>query len=1797
MNKEKASDELIIANREIAFQNNEKENCASELIIVKHEKEAIVDELRKSESRLKQTQTIAHIGSWELDYATGIAIWSDEQLKIYGLSPEDSKQSFATWTSYIHAEDLDDVLQKTNKTKTTLNNSDLFHRIIRKDGTVRHLYSQTRVQFNKEGIPIGLYGVTQDVTERKEAEESLKKSEANLRAIFENASEGFILTDTNGIIKSFNNNAKETIRLNTKQEVKVNDSIFDFIHPSRKANYKNAIAQVLNGETLRYDFPYSRKNGEIKWFDFTVNPVYKAGSITGLSITSADITERKKTEEALQQSESNLKAVIENTDATIFSLNTDLQYITFNQRYQITLKEIFNVDVKVGDHVFDTLIMDTMEASSWQEIYSSALKGETVKFEKEFYFNNIYSCISFSIHPIWEDQRVIGLSCFTLDITKNKIDENKLIATSIELQKALTDLNKILDSSIDVICTMNGNGEFVKVSTASQQVWGYTPEELIGTKFMDIVYPEDVDITAKAAEKIASNIQVPIFENRYVHKSGRVVPILWSVNWDEKLQLMFCVGKDVTEKKLLEKAVENERDQFFNMFLKAPSAIGMLKGADHVFEMVNQPYLQLIGKKDIIGKPLAEVLPEIGEQGFIDILDSVFTTGKSYTGTEILVKIDKEGNGDLTDAYLNFIYQAYRNNYGKIEGIFFFANDITEQILSRKEIEKSEKFFKGVIENSADMITLLDATGKRIYASPAVAKIFGYTFEEFLSLNITERVHPDDLVIKQESLGKVMAHPGVPIEVPLIRERKKDGTYMWVEAIITNFLETEGINAIVANFRDVTESKKAKEKLIESEKHSRDLFEKSVIGLALARMDGTLADVNEAYAKIIGRTIEETLKLTYWEITPEKYHEQEDKVLKELMDTGKFINYEKEYIHKNGQLVPVRLSGNIIERDGEKYIWSSVEDITESKKAEAEDRFKANLLNTIGQAAVATDLSGVINYWNKAAEHIYGWTKEEAIGKNVMDLVPSEATIEQATQIMEELQKGHTWSGEFISQRKDGTSFTAFVTDSPIYDENNILSGIIGISSDITEKKKLEELLEKTNRLAAVGSWEIDVVKGTVYWSDITKEIREVGKDFVPQLDIGISYFKEGTHKETISQKVKECIENGTPWDEELEIITFKGNPKWVRTIGEGEFLNGKCIRVHGSFQDIDKRKKIEEAIRQSNERYHLIAKASNDSIWDWDLLSNEVVRPDKKIEHLLGYENVAPSDVDDFWQTHVHPEDWKRVTENRAILFADVHKDYWQDEYRFLKPDGTYAFVYDRGYIIRDENKRPIRFIGASQDITARKNAEIETLKVYEEKNAILESIGDGFYTLDKNWVITYWNSQAEKMMGKAKNEMLGKIFWEVYPDVIGTPLEVAYLEAVKENTIQNLEMHYEKFKKWYQVSVYPSPNGVSVYFQDITERKLAEEQIKTDKNLLRALIDNLPDTIFYKDKSAKKLISNKFDYYSILGADTEQEVLGKTDLEMSSHANASITYAQDMEILNTGNPLINFEEYFTTADNQPLWLSTSKLPLRNEDNEIIGLLGIGRDITQRKVAEDKLVELNTTLEKNVQQLKISNADLEQFAFVASHDLQEPLRMVTSFLTLLEKKYGNSIDDKGKQYIDFAVDGAKRMRQIILDLLEFSRIGRVEDKTEEVDLNELVEEIIRLHSKQINETKAVLNIAKLPVLNISRTPMRQVFQNLISNGLKYHKDGVVPQISISVNSVGEFWQFAISDNGIGIGKAYLDKIFIIFQRLHNKEKYSGTGIGLAITKKIIESMGGSIRVESEEGKGSTFYFTIPKKN
>jgi two-component system CheB/CheR fusion protein len=287
--------------------------------------------------------------------------------------------------------------------------------------------------------------------------------------------------------------------------------------------------------------------------------------------------------------------------------------------------------------------------------------------------------------------------------------------------------------------------------------------------------------------------------------------------------------------------------------------------------------------------------------------------------------------------------------------------------------------------------------------------------------------------------------------------------------------------------------------------------------------------------------------------------------------------------------------------------------------------------------------------------------------------------------------------------------------------------------------------------------------------------------------------------------------------------------------------------------------------------------------------------------------------------------------------------------------------------------------------------------------------------------------------------------------------------------------------------------------------------------------------------------------------------------------------------------------DEYrFLKNDGKYAYVFDKGYIVRDEDGKAVRLIGATRDVTDRKENEALLLDLNNRLKHRADELAASNVELERFAYIASHDMQEPLRMITSFLQLFKKKYEDQIDETAEQYIHFAVDGAERMKKLIMDLLEYSRVGSNKDDLEEIDTNILLKEVINVFMTRIDELQAEIVINPLPAVKANKVQLFQLFQNLIGNALKYHS-GNAALVEISGWEEENDFVFSVRDNGIGIKPVFFEKIFVLFQRLHHKTEYSGTGIGLAICKKIVDRHGGKIWVTSEPGNGSCFYFSISK--
>lgn len=548
-------------------------------------------------------------------------------------------------------------------------------------------------------------------------------------------------------------------------------------------------------------------------------------------------------------------------------------------------------------------------------------------------------------------------------------------------------------------------------------------------------------------------------------------------------------------------------------------------------------------------------------------------------------------------------------------------------------------------------------------------------------------------------------------------------------------------------------------------------------------------------------------------------------------------------------------------------------------------------------------------------------------------------------------------------------------------------------------------------------------------------------------------------------------------------------------------------------IDDITERHLAEEALRRSEERFQWIVQATNDAIWDWDLISNRVWW-NEVMPSLFGFIAKEVDTTFNWWADHLHPEDQNRVLS--SMMEAIEHgESIWGEEYRYRRADGSYAYVADRGYVIRDAEGAPIRMLGGMIDVTERKEAQAEL----ERQNRRAQLFSE----------VTLKIRQSLNV-----SEIVQAAVTEVQ----------AILQADRVLVYQ-----FKTDGQGHGVAEAIKPGLPSLVDQNRSEAYLA-----------------LGDRLFSFQRGIQQITDIEHDQ-RIRSIRAELARLGQVQAELvvPIHVGAEGWGVLIAHQCDRPRPWTSFETDLLT--------------------QLADQIGIA--LTQARLFEQETQQR--------QELARSNTELQQFAYVASHDLQEPLRMVTSYLQLLEKRYSDRLDADAQEFIGYAVDGATRMKRLITDLLSYSRVGTHGRSFERMSCTEVVQQALRNLEVAIAEAEATILYGDLPWIVADAAQLVQVFQNLIGNAIKFRGEHK-PCIQIEATLQDTTWLFCVRDNGIGFEPEYADRIFVIFQRLHSRAEYSGTGMGLAICKKIIERHGGTIWAESSPHQGSCFYFTLPNR-
>ena len=1770
-----------------------------------------------------------------------------------------------------------------------------------------------------------------------------KQRENELSWLINNTEEAFILLDKKLNIVSYNKQFEVLYKKYLGMVVQQGANIIDYAQAERKEIAKQIYNRVLKGKHEQSEITIKPKSGDTKIFRIKYVPAYDdQRKIIGVFVTTADITKEYRAEQNLKKTLQALNERIKEQSclykiSSLSSLNLRVDELLKRAVVHIPkgwrFPEIASAAIRLGNEVYKT---ENFKKTRWLltagkktsdnkvlEVTVSYLKN-TAEFHEEVFLKEEVQLINTIANNL-------ALNIEQIIARENLYENNQKLSTILDSEPECV---KIV-SPDGVLLDMNPAG--LKMIEASDN-----PNKAIGKKVSGLIHPKDKAAFIALHKKALSGRQA---EARF-----RIIGLKGTLRWMEsnavpmrdkhgKINAVLSVTRDISAKIKAEENLKTSEEKYRTLFNTSPLPKWIYRIDNLRILDVNATAIRHYGysRYEFLSMRIKELHPKTEVPNVIKAHENIHEkSGNINFG----VFTHQKKNGEL----MRMDVHGHKLQYQGQACIMVVCIDVTARESVMQELQSSNERYELISKASRDVLYEWDVVKDVFTWGENFYSIFGHKKKNiaFRLSNWAKLMHPDDNLKNQKTWEEFIADKKQYRWNKEFRFKKGNGTYAYVEENAYLLRDSKGrAMRMIGVLSDVTETKKSEIQKQVRARISLYFKQRNKLRQSLQQVLKYITELNSFKAAEIWLcshdkhnlhlaatyAIDAKSKLFYLAsknlttvaigegIMGSILKKKTGSIWNNIQDNTQFLrkNAARQVGLKSAFGIPLTMNGDII----------GVMVLISDRKLSVQDKSKTDLLNSL-QNYLATEIkrkqqeeqfqlffesspdimaiastTGHFTKVNPAFCKLLGYTEEEITSQPFNNFIHPEdlnKTIVEYDETISGKRKAYNFENRYIT--KSGAAVWISWSSSDAF---NAEGQVFAYGRNITEQRELEDLLNKATSMARIGSWELNLIKNEIYWSPMTRKIHEAPDDFVPKLDEGINFYKAGEHRERISKAVEQATTNGIPWDLELQIITYEGKERWIRTIGEAEFVKGKCVRLYGSFQDIHSLKIAELEKQAALHERTVILERTNDAFfivdknWTvvyWNRRAEEIIGINR--DDLLGYnlwdKFPAAKELKFFQeykrafeeQMEVHFEEYFEplgkwfeahaypTFENLSVFFRDITEKKQADETlkqafeernqilesisdNFYALDHDYRFTYlnrsserliginkeeiigknvfDVLPIMKETNfpekleevklsGKPVKFELYSEpleswfdesiyprpdggysvffrNISEKKKAEYALREAFEEKTTILESIGDAFFAVDKNFTVTYWNKLAESMLQTPRDKIIDKHLWDVFADAVNLPSYHNYHKALNENVTVLFEDYYEPIDRWFEISAYPSAKGLSVFFKDITERKKALEDIRISNERYEKVAKATNDAVWDWDLLSNKVTRTGEGFTNLFGYNAEEanhddnfwtKLVHPEDIEQ-------VVKAQNITLNEPKESYWESEYRFKKKDGNYAYVYDRGYIMRDAKGKAIRMIGATQDITHRKEYEESLKKLNTDLENYTHELAESNKELEQYAYVASHDLQEPLRMVTSFLTKLEKKYVDLLDDKGKQYIHFAVDGATRMRQIILELLEFSKVSQVSKELEPVDLNSLLSEVKLFLKQQIEDKNANIQIDKLPVVNSNPIALRQVFLNLVNNALKYSSKSRPLVIKVSATEKEKNWIFSVSDNGIGIHADYFDKIFVLFQRLHAKHEYSGTGLGLAICKKIIEKLGGKIWVESTEGEGSTFYFSIKK--
>ncbi len=1107
-----------------------------------------------------------------------------------------------------------------------------------------------------------------------------------------------------------------------------------------------------------------------------------------------------------------------------------------------------------------------------------------------------------------------------------------------------------------------------------------------------------------------------------------------------------------------------------------------------------------------------------------------------------------------------------------------------------------------VVELADQGIWTWDVDDRTDFINKRGASLLGHAPEDMIGRPTFDLLPLD--VVEDWKLRISQAKEGKAERFDLII-RRNDGSIVWTSGTMQPLYGDDGsYDGALAMFSDITERKAAENSLLESERLYRGLYDSFGVGILIGKLlydeHGTPNDfvfhaINPAYESQTGFTADRVIGKKASQIAS---HIEPIwiETIGEAVRTQRAMSVE-DY---NASL-DMWFKGSASPLPGKDLFAISFEDVTDRKRTmealKASEAKYHTLFETMHEGLVvldvlrdgdgnATDVR-VIEV-NDAFEQQSGMKRDQLLGKKLFEVFPR-SDAERWMAILK--RAADTNEAEVVTEYLE-LADRWFETS--VYPRGR--DRMIIFYRDISERKRAEAalkdreqlyrtLFENTEDAFALLEMIYDAHGECVdYW------ILELNKAWEGQTGLKAADF--------VNKRVSERMPGLEPiWYQIYGGVARTGISQRFESFNQasGRWYETYAFKYQEDrtgvlFRDITERKRVEKQLAfqadlLDNVHDPLTATDEDFTITYWN----------RAAEVMFGWsaQEVVGKVSKDIFQTRVPS------SSRRDAIEKMLKENGYEGEVYYRRKDGTYILAQARATVLRGPNGEFKGTITSFSDITERKKAE-NALKESEEKyRSLFENMTEMFQILEpiydesgnvNDFRYIEVNTASETLSRIKKEKMEGrtsKELWGVVEDYWFELLE----RVLRAGEPEHMENYSRELDAYYDLHAWKaSENRVAILFSNITDVKRAQRQVGEERARLQATLDSLPVGVWISDKEGKMVLINEKAsqiWGGVAPAATIVDEYGAYEAwdpetrERIEAEDMPLAHAIKGEVVR--ERLLDFERFDGTGGTQVV----SASPILDSKGRMIGAIAVVQDITKMK-------DLELDLSKTNEELRRSNAELQQFAYVASHDMQEPLRMVTNYLSLIEKRHGGELTPKVKEYVDIASRSAEQMRQLVKDLLQYSRIDTQGKAFTRVDMNKVVTSTLMELKDAVNDAHATYAIDPLPTVCGDELQLKQVMMNLISNAIKFH-DSSDPRFEVSAFKYGTEHVIAVQDNGIGIDLRFNDKLFHMFSRLHTRDEYPGTGIGLAISKKIVERHGGRIWVESEVGKGSTFYFTIPE--